>query len=33
MRERDVREVNVEKEAERKQVERGGVMEGREGGR
>lgn len=33
MRERDVQEVNVEKEAERKQVERGGVMEGREGGR
>lgn len=28
MRERDGREVNVEKEAERKQVERGGVMEG-----
>lgn len=35
MRECDVREVKVEKEAERKQVERGGVMEGREvrGGR
>lgn len=33
MRERDEREVNVEKEAERKQVKRGGVMGGRgEGG-